>query len=140
MPTPAAGETLVRVLCAGICETDLQLIRGYMGFSGVLGHEFVGIAEEGSQGGHRRCRVGADLPQRFRGPPAHVGRAIAQGAGERGHRGLGLGTEIAERFGGAPARRAVVRSERLDEALHHGRDGGREIGRASCRERVFITV
>jgi len=40
-PTPLAGEVLVRVLRAGICETDLQLIRGYMGFSGVLGHEFV---------------------------------------------------------------------------------------------------
>ena len=37
---------MVRVLCAGICETDLQLIRGYMGFRGVLGHEFVGVVEE----------------------------------------------------------------------------------------------
>lgn len=46
-PTPADGEVLVRVLRAGICETDLQLIRGYMGFRGVLGHEFVGIAESG---------------------------------------------------------------------------------------------
>ena len=47
LPTPAGGETLVRVLRAGICETDLQLIRGYMGFAGVLGHEFVGIATGG---------------------------------------------------------------------------------------------
>jgi threonine dehydrogenase-like Zn-dependent dehydrogenase len=46
-PLPGAGEVLVRVLRAGICETDLQLIRGYKGFSGVLGHEFVGVALEG---------------------------------------------------------------------------------------------
>ena len=47
-PVPAAGEVLVRVLRAGICATDLQLIRGYKGFRGVLGHEFVGIALEGT--------------------------------------------------------------------------------------------
>jgi threonine dehydrogenase-like Zn-dependent dehydrogenase len=52
-PMPAAGEVAVRVLCAGICETDLQLIRGYMGFRGVLGHEFVGIAESGPYRGRR---------------------------------------------------------------------------------------
>lgn len=47
LPSLADDEVLVRVLRAGICETDLQLIRGYMGFRGVLGHEFVGIAESG---------------------------------------------------------------------------------------------
>jgi threonine dehydrogenase-like Zn-dependent dehydrogenase len=52
-PTPAAGETLVKVLRAGICETDLQLIRGYMSYRGVLGHEFVGIAEGGPYAGRR---------------------------------------------------------------------------------------
>jgi threonine dehydrogenase-like Zn-dependent dehydrogenase len=52
-PTPKNGETRVRVLTAGICETDLQLIRGYMDFSGVLGHEFVGIAAEGPYAGRR---------------------------------------------------------------------------------------
>jgi len=46
-PNPRDGEVLVRVLRAGICETDLQLVRGYMGFSGVLGHEFVGVAQSG---------------------------------------------------------------------------------------------
>lgn len=53
MPTPQAGEVLVKVLRAGICETDLQLIQGYMGFEGVLGHEFVGIAESGNFSGQR---------------------------------------------------------------------------------------
>ncbi len=52
-PTPLDGEVLVRVLRAGVCETDLQLIRGYMGFSGVLGHEFVGVAESGPFKGRR---------------------------------------------------------------------------------------
>ena len=52
-PNPAPGEVLVRVTCAGICETDLQLIKGYMGFRGVLGHEFVGVAESGPLAGRR---------------------------------------------------------------------------------------
>lgn len=45
VPEPAAGEALVRVLRAGICDTDLQLREGYMGFSGIPGHEFVGRIE-----------------------------------------------------------------------------------------------
>src|SRR5215510_7419277 len=52
-PNPGEGEVLVRVSCAGICETDLQLIKGYMGFRGVLGHEFVGVAESGLLAGRR---------------------------------------------------------------------------------------
>ena len=52
-PNPGDGEVLVRVRCAGICETDLQLIKGYMGFRGVLGHEFVGVAESGPMAGRR---------------------------------------------------------------------------------------
>src|SRR6187399_2671781 len=54
-PEPVAkpGEVVVRVLQAGVCETDLQLIKGYMGFRGVLGHEFVGIAESGPFAGRR---------------------------------------------------------------------------------------
>ena len=45
-PRPAAGEALVRVLTAGICNTDLEIVKGYMGFGGILGHEFVGIVEQ----------------------------------------------------------------------------------------------
>jgi threonine dehydrogenase-like Zn-dependent dehydrogenase len=52
-PSPASGDVLVDVLCAGICETDLQLMRGYMGFRGVLGHEFVGVARAGRYAGQR---------------------------------------------------------------------------------------
>jgi threonine dehydrogenase-like Zn-dependent dehydrogenase len=40
------GEALVRVLMAGICNTDLEIVRGYAGFSGTLGHEFVGVVED----------------------------------------------------------------------------------------------
>ncbi len=47
VPKPAAGEVLLRVRVAGICDTDLQLMRGYMGFRGVLGHEFVAIDPAG---------------------------------------------------------------------------------------------
>ncbi|MDH4320629.1 MAG: alcohol dehydrogenase catalytic domain-containing protein [Desulfobulbaceae bacterium] len=45
MPEPAAGEALVRVLMAGICATDLEIIKGYQRFCGILGHEFVGRVE-----------------------------------------------------------------------------------------------
>jgi alcohol dehydrogenase len=44
-PSPAS-ECVVRVLAAGICGTDLELTRGYAGFAGVPGHEFVGVVEE----------------------------------------------------------------------------------------------
>jgi threonine dehydrogenase-like Zn-dependent dehydrogenase len=42
----AEGEALVRVLLSGICNTDLEIARGYAGFKGTIGHEFVGIVEE----------------------------------------------------------------------------------------------
>jgi len=39
------GEALIRVLKSGICNTDLEITRGYAGFSGTIGHEFVGVVE-----------------------------------------------------------------------------------------------
>ena len=46
-PKPdVVGECLIRVTAAGICGTDLELLRGYAGFSGVPGHEFVGVVED----------------------------------------------------------------------------------------------
>jgi threonine dehydrogenase-like Zn-dependent dehydrogenase len=47
IPEPPPGEALVRVLRAGICNTDLELLRGYYPYNGVLGHEFVGMVEHG---------------------------------------------------------------------------------------------
>src|SRR3954471_18111226 len=40
-PVAAEGDSLLRVRRAGVCSTDLEITRGYMGFRGVLGHEFV---------------------------------------------------------------------------------------------------
>lgn len=45
-PIPAKGEALIRVSMAGICNTDLEITKGYMSFAGVLGHEFVGVVEQ----------------------------------------------------------------------------------------------
>lgn len=41
-PAPA-GEAIVRVTLSGICNTDLEIVRGYAGFEGTIGHEFVGV-------------------------------------------------------------------------------------------------
>jgi threonine dehydrogenase-like Zn-dependent dehydrogenase len=49
IPEPIAGEAQVRVLQAGICNTDLELLRGYYPYAGVLGHEFVGVVEKGPE-------------------------------------------------------------------------------------------
>lgn len=44
-PKPGLGEALVRVTVSGVCSTDIEITRGYMGFVGVLGHEFTGVVE-----------------------------------------------------------------------------------------------
>ena len=46
LPAIRKGEALIRIILAGICNTDLELIRGYYPFTGIPGHEFVGIIEE----------------------------------------------------------------------------------------------
>ncbi len=45
-PIPQPGEALVKVTIAGICNTDYEITKGYMGYKGILGHEFVGTVEE----------------------------------------------------------------------------------------------
>jgi len=45
MPLPSKGEALVRVSYAGVCATDREIMKGYMGFRGVPGHEFSGVVE-----------------------------------------------------------------------------------------------
>ncbi|HEY0404382.1 MAG TPA: alcohol dehydrogenase catalytic domain-containing protein [Pyrinomonadaceae bacterium] len=42
----AEGEARVRVTLSGICNTDVEIVRGYAGFKGTLGHEFVGVVED----------------------------------------------------------------------------------------------
>jgi threonine dehydrogenase-like Zn-dependent dehydrogenase len=46
-PTVGQGEALLAVHLAGVCRTDLEVTRGYSGFRGVMGHEFVGRVESG---------------------------------------------------------------------------------------------
>src|SRR5260221_3980693 len=55
-PVPAPGESIVKVILAGLCGTDLELTRGYMEYRGVPGHEFVGRviqSESPALAGHR---------------------------------------------------------------------------------------
>ena len=47
VPTRGDGQVMVRPRLAGICNTDLEIVRGYMGYRGTLGHEVVGIVEAG---------------------------------------------------------------------------------------------
>lgn len=51
LPPAHPGEAILRVRLAGICATDLELVKGYAGFTGVLGHEFVAevVAVNGSE-------------------------------------------------------------------------------------------
>jgi threonine dehydrogenase-like Zn-dependent dehydrogenase len=51
VPKPSgAGEAVVRVTLSGVCNTDLEIVRGYAGFEGTLGHEFVGVVESAPDG------------------------------------------------------------------------------------------
>lgn len=57
LPRPGEGEVLLRPTVAGVCNTDLEIVKGYMGFTGTLGHEVVAVVEEGpsSWKGKRVC-------------------------------------------------------------------------------------
>ncbi len=46
MPVPKKGEALIKVTTIGICNTDYEITKGYMGYKGVLGHEFVGVVQD----------------------------------------------------------------------------------------------
>jgi threonine dehydrogenase-like Zn-dependent dehydrogenase len=72
------GEALVQVICAGICNTDLEIVKGYAGFRGTLGHEFVGRVVESPRGllvGRRvvgEINAGCgDCPRCAEGDPRH---------------------------------------------------------------------
>lgn len=55
------GEALVRMTTAGVCNTDLEIVRGYANFSGTLGHEFVGIVEASPEASQIGCRVVGEI-------------------------------------------------------------------------------
>jgi alcohol dehydrogenase len=63
IPRPRAprGYALIRLLCGGICSTDLELQRGYHGFSGIPGHEFVGEVVEADRRGLVGRRVVGEI-------------------------------------------------------------------------------
>ncbi len=61
MPRRGPGEALVRVRLAGICNTDLEIVRGYMGFRGVLGHELLGEVVECDDGEWLSKRVVCEI-------------------------------------------------------------------------------
>lgn len=60
-PEPGPGEARIRVLLAGICRTDVELVQGYMGFRGTLGHEFVGVVEACDETGWVGSRVCGEI-------------------------------------------------------------------------------
>ena len=80
VPALAPGEVLVRVRCAGICATDVELLRGYYPFAGVPGHEFVGTVEDvhAADAGWRGARVVGEIN-------ASCGACAACGRGHRTH-------------------------------------------------------
>ena len=60
-PTRGPGEALIAMRVAGICDTDMQLVQGYMSYRGVLGHEFVGEVVEADDSAWIGKRVVADI-------------------------------------------------------------------------------
>jgi threonine dehydrogenase-like Zn-dependent dehydrogenase len=80
VPVPAAGEALVRVRQAGICNTDLELVKGYYPFRGVLGHEFVGEVDGQRVVGEINARPpGCDCAPCQRGDVTHCDRRTVLG-------------------------------------------------------------
>jgi threonine dehydrogenase-like Zn-dependent dehydrogenase len=61
VPAPGAGETRVHVRMAGICSTDLEITRGYAGFRGTLGHEFIGEVDADADPAWAGRRVVAEI-------------------------------------------------------------------------------
>ncbi len=61
MPSRVRGEALIRVMTAGVCNTDVEIVKGYMGFEGVPGHEFVGIVEKCDNAHLRGKRVVGEI-------------------------------------------------------------------------------
>ena len=60
-PAMAPGESIVHVRMAGICGTDLELAKGYMGYRGIPGHEFVGEVVETENSALRGRRVVGEI-------------------------------------------------------------------------------
>ncbi len=70
-PEANASETILRLRMVGICDTDLQLARGYMNFRGILGHEFVAQTESGRRVTAEINAACHDCPACRAGRPGH---------------------------------------------------------------------
>jgi len=86
-PQTPPGEVRVAVRLAGVCQTDLEIVKGYMDFRGVLGHEFVGTALEGEMEGRRvvggiNCVCG-ECDMCRRGLPTHCRQRTTLGIDRR---------------------------------------------------------
>jgi threonine dehydrogenase-like Zn-dependent dehydrogenase len=112
-PVPGPGEARVAVRLAGLCATDLALARGYMGFEGVPGHEFVGTALDGPLAGSRvvgEINAGCGrCPRCLRGDPRHCSERSVLGI-------LGRGGAFAERLVLPAANLLPVPDDVSDEA------------------------
>jgi threonine dehydrogenase-like Zn-dependent dehydrogenase len=60
-PVRAKDEALIRVQLAGVCNTDLELVKGYMNFNGIIGHEFVGTVEDCDDSSLKGKRVTGEI-------------------------------------------------------------------------------
>jgi threonine dehydrogenase-like Zn-dependent dehydrogenase len=86
-PSLAPAEAIVRVSLAGVCNTDLELVKGYYPYTGVLGHEFVGTVEAAESAREwRGRRVVAEINASCRrcetcraGRPTHCGKRTVLG-------------------------------------------------------------
>lgn len=89
-PALAPGEALIRPHLAGICNTDIEITRGYMAFCGVLGHEFVGTVERCDDPAWVGRRVVGEInaaclrcPTCLRGDPTHCPNRTTLGIDRR---------------------------------------------------------
>lgn len=61
LPLRQSGWARIRVHLAGLCNTDLEIIKGYMGYKGVLGHEFIGVVDQCDDAAWLGCRVAGEI-------------------------------------------------------------------------------
>lgn len=60
-PVPNIDEALIKISLAGICNTDIEITKGYMNFTGILGHEFIGFVEEANDPSYIGQRVTGEI-------------------------------------------------------------------------------
>jgi alcohol dehydrogenase len=90
-PTAAAGEAVVRVSTAGICRTDVEIVKGYKGFRGVLGHELCGVVSALPRGDKSALPIGTRVVAEINCVPAgSLSRSAAERAQDPARTTLGI--------------------------------------------------